>query len=49
MAYIYLAIHDAACIAACVFLVMNDSPWWAGMFAFCLLATTVTHHSSESA
>lgn len=41
MAFAYLAVHDAACIAACVYCVAHDSPWWAGLFALFLTATTV--------
>jgi hypothetical protein len=38
MAYMWLAIHDVACIAGGVYLVSNDSPWW-GALCFLLVAT----------
>lgn len=39
--HIYLAAHDIACIAGMCYLVVHDSPWWAGALLFSLLATTV--------
>ena len=33
MIYWYLALHDFICAAACVYLILNDSPWRAGMLA----------------
>ena len=40
MIYVYLGIHNSVCAAACVYLIQNDSSWWAGMFAICLCMGT---------
>lgn len=40
MIYLYLAINNAICAAACVYLIQTDSPWWAGMFAIGLCMGT---------
>ena len=38
-AYTYLVLHDVAAIAAGVYLVSANSPWWAAL-CFLLAATT---------
>lgn len=42
----YLAIHDAACVAAGAYLVVNDSPWWAAL-CFLLAASTTVRETKE--
>lgn len=37
----YLAIHDAAAIAAGAYLVCHDHPWWAALCFFLAASTTV--------
>ena len=41
MIWVYMAIHDAACIAACTVLVLNDCPWWAAMLCVFYATTAV--------
>ncbi len=45
-AYLWLAVHDAALVAAGAYLVVNDSPWWAAL-CFFLVATTSVRHTKE--
>ena len=39
MIFLYFALHDVACYAAAVYLIENNSPYWAGGFV-ALAATT---------
>ena len=43
MAYIYLIIHDVACISAMVYLIINDHPWWAAGLLLSAATTTITN------
>uniref|UniRef100_A0A6M3ILG0 Uncharacterized protein n=1 Tax=viral metagenome TaxID=1070528 RepID=A0A6M3ILG0_9ZZZZ len=41
-AWLYLAIHDIACIAGIVVLVISDVPWyWPAVLVVALLFTTI--------
>lgn len=41
MFYVWLALHDLACTAAIVAMVLTDHPWWAIPFLVSLFSTTV--------
>lgn len=41
-AYVYLALHDIACVAGICYLVSIDSPWWATALLLLLCTTTVS-------
>lgn len=40
-AWAYLAVHDAAAMAAGAYLAMNDCPWWAALCFLLAASTTV--------
>lgn len=40
-AWLYLALHDMTAIAGGVYLVTQDSPWWAALCFFLAAVTTV--------